>query len=205
MTLSFPWKFPYRRLHFVIKPRTKLSSTLLSVKLISVLVWPRLFGLLKLMARRSAKPRSNILKVHGQELELSNLEKLMYPKAGSTKGDVIAYYTRIAPYLLPHLKDVPVTLIRYPDGDTGEHFYEKDAPSFTPNWVKTFPVPRVGGGPPIHYMLINDLPTLVWSPTQLTWRFTRLSTTGVFPSYPDLVRQFDEKIRETRIVAHQKL
>jgi bifunctional non-homologous end joining protein LigD len=112
---------------------------------------------------KSATPKKGIVKVDGREVELSNLDKLMYPKAGFTKGHVIDYYARVGPTILPHLKDRPVTLKRYPDGIQGEHFYEKAAPSFTPRWVKTFPVPRVGGGPMINYILINDLPTLIWS------------------------------------------
>ncbi|HYO81159.1 MAG TPA: non-homologous end-joining DNA ligase, partial [Bryobacteraceae bacterium] len=72
-------------------------------------------------------------------------------------------YIRVSPWLLPHLKDRPVTMKRYPNGVGGEHFYEKDAPGFTPDWVQTFPVPRRAGGPDIRYILINDLPTLVWT------------------------------------------
>jgi bifunctional non-homologous end joining protein LigD len=87
----------------------------------------------------------------------------MYPETGFTKGQVIDYYTRVAPYLLPHLKDRPITLKRFPDGVAGEHFYEKDAPSFTPAWLNTFPIPRSGGNSMINYILVNDLPTLVWS------------------------------------------
>ena len=87
----------------------------------------------------------------------------MYPAVGFTKAQVIEYYVRIADFLLPHLKDRPVTLKRYPDGIGGQHFYEKDAPAHTPDWVKTFPVPRRMGGTDIRYVLINDLPTLVWS------------------------------------------
>jgi bifunctional non-homologous end joining protein LigD len=64
--------------------------------------------------------------------------------------------------MLPHLKDRPVTLIRYPDGVGGKHFYEKNAPAFTPDWVQTFPVPRRSGESPIRYILINDIATLVW-------------------------------------------
>jgi bifunctional non-homologous end joining protein LigD len=112
---------------------------------------------------KSGTPKKNIINVEGKNIELSNLHKLMYPKAGFTKGQVIDYYARLGATILPYLKDRPVTLKRYPDGVKGEHFYEKDAPSFTPKWVKTFPVPRVGGGPMINYILINDLPTLIWS------------------------------------------
>jgi bifunctional non-homologous end joining protein LigD len=103
------------------------------------------------------------LRIGNKELALSNLDKVMYPETGFTKGQVIDYYTRVAPHLLPHLKDRPITLKRFPNGVAGEHFYEKDAPSFTPAWVKTFPIPRSTGNSMIDYILINDLPTLVWS------------------------------------------
>jgi bifunctional non-homologous end joining protein LigD len=112
---------------------------------------------------KSATPKKSILNVEGREIELSNLDKVMYPKAGFTKGQVIEYYARVGPYILPHLKDRPVTLKRYPDGVKGEHFYEKNAPSFTPAWVKRFAIPSETRGTPINYILINDLPTLLWS------------------------------------------
>lgn len=102
------------------------------------------------------------LTVDGTRVAVSNLEKVLYPAAGFTKAQVIDYYIRAAEYLLPHLKDRPVTLKRYPDGVGGEHFYEKDAPSYTPEWVQTFPVPRRSGASDIRYILINDLRTLVW-------------------------------------------
>ena len=107
------------------------------------------------------------VKVGRRSVEISNLDKLMYPGHRFTKARVIDYYIRIAPYLLPHLKNRPVTMKRFPEGVFGEFFYEKDAPNFTPTWVKTFPVPRRGGSQTvgqtdIRYILINDLPTLVW-------------------------------------------
>jgi bifunctional non-homologous end joining protein LigD len=79
-----------------------------------------------------------------------------------SKAQVIDYYVQAASYLLPHLKHRPVTLKRYPDGVGGEFFYEKDAPSFTPDWVNTFSVPRRGCKGQIHYILVDDLPTLIW-------------------------------------------
>ena len=102
------------------------------------------------------------VQIGGHRISLSNLEKVFYPATGFTKGQVVDYYTRVAPFILPHLKDRPVTLQRYPDGIGGKFFYEKDAPAFTPKWLQTFPVPRRGGGSPIRYILINDLATLVW-------------------------------------------
>ena len=101
--------------------------------------------------------------VGGRRLVLSNLEKAMYPAGRFSKAQVIDYYIRISKYLLPHLKNRPVTLKRFPNGVRGEFFYEKDAAAFTPDWVETFPVPRKETrGPAIRYILINNLPTLVY-------------------------------------------
>ncbi|MBA2241773.1 MAG: hypothetical protein H0W04_02625, partial [Chthoniobacterales bacterium] len=71
--------------------------------------------------------------------------------------------TEIADVILPHLRDRPLTLKRYPEGITGEHFYEKNAPKHAPAWVKTFPVPRSEGGGAINYVLCNDRATLIWA------------------------------------------
>jgi bifunctional non-homologous end joining protein LigD len=113
------------------------------------------------MARQSAGKQT--LRIEGVDVPVSNLDKLLYPAAGVTKGNVIDYYIRVSQWLLPHLRDRPVTLKRYPDGVQGEHFYEKDAPSFTPEWVRTFPVPRRTGESDINYIIVNDVATLVWA------------------------------------------
>jgi bifunctional non-homologous end joining protein LigD len=102
------------------------------------------------------------LTVGRHSLKLSNVDKILYPAARFAKGQVIDYYIRVARYILPHLKNRPVTLKRYPDGVHGEFFYEKNAPAFTPSWVKRVSVARRLRGGTIHYILINDLPTLVW-------------------------------------------
>src|SRR5262245_37563874 len=96
-----------------------------------------------------------------RDVSVTNLEKVLYPEVGFTKLQVIEYYVKVGRFLLPHFKNRPVTLVRFPDGVSGKSFYEKQAPKFTPNWVKTFPVPRTEGGF-IDYILINDLPTLAW-------------------------------------------
>ena len=101
--------------------------------------------------------------VDGRTLKLSNLDKLMYPKAGFTKGDLIDYYVRIAAVLLPHLHDRPLTLKRYPDGVEGKHFYEKQCPSHRPDWVQTATVWSRHNKKNIDFCLVNDLPTLVWA------------------------------------------
>ena len=106
-------------------------------------------------------PKKTQVEVDGKRLELSNLEKVFYPKVGFTKAQVIDYYVRIAPALLPHLKNRPVSLKRYPDGVTGSYFFEKQAPSHRPQWVQTTPVESEDRR--IDYCMINDLPTLVWT------------------------------------------
>ena len=103
------------------------------------------------------------LVVEGKKLAVSNLNKVLYPKAGFTKGEVIDYYIRIAPVLLPHLQDRPLTMKRYPDGVEGEFFYEKNCPSHRPKWVKTAKVWSEGNQRIMDYCLANDLPTLVWA------------------------------------------
>lgn len=106
---------------------------------------------------------STDLEVDGKTLKVTNLDKVLFPKTGFTKGQLIDYYIRISPFLLPHLHGRPLTFKRFPDGVDGQHFYEKNAPSFTPRWVKTAKVWRVSGESQINYVLINDLPTLVWA------------------------------------------
>ena len=105
------------------------------------------------------------VQIEGHDLELSNLDKLMYPAAGFTKGEVVDYYTRIAPVLLPHLKDRALTRIRYPNGVDGAHFFEKNAPGGTPSWVRleTLPVPgSTKARETIDFVVVDELATLVW-------------------------------------------
>ncbi len=100
--------------------------------------------------------------VAGKRLTLSNLEKVLYPVAGFTKGQVIDYYTRVAPVLLPHLRGRPLTLKRYPDGVEGPHFYEKQCPSHRPDWVRTAAVWSRHNNRNIDFCIVDDLPTLVF-------------------------------------------
>ena len=108
-------------------------------------------------------PNKAELIVEDRKLAVSNLDKVLYPKVGFTKGHVIDYYIRIAPVLLPHLKDRPLTMKRYPDGVEGEFFYEKNCPSHRPKWVKTAQVWSAGNNRIMNYCLAQDLPTLVWA------------------------------------------
>jgi len=102
------------------------------------------------------------IEVQGRHLKLSNLEKVLYPAAGFTKKDVIDYYARIAPALLPHLTGRALTRKRYPDGVEGEPFFEKNAPMHKPDWVKTTPIWSGHGGRTVHYILADDMATLIW-------------------------------------------
>jgi bifunctional non-homologous end joining protein LigD len=102
------------------------------------------------------------VEVQGKQLKLSNLEKVLYPATGFTKQQVIDYYVRIAPAMVPHLAGRPLTRKRYPNGVDEEFFYEKNAPQHRPDWVKTAPIWSEGNRRTVHYILADDLPTLVW-------------------------------------------
>jgi bifunctional non-homologous end joining protein LigD len=112
------------------------------------------------MGGRLSKPE--VVEIEGKHLSLTNLDKVLYPATGFTKGQVIDYCARIAPVLLPHLKDHPLTLKRYPEGVDKEYFFEKNATKHRPDWVKTAPIWSEGNQRNVNYILANDLPTLVW-------------------------------------------
>ena len=101
--------------------------------------------------------------IRGKRLSLTNLDKVLYPKAGFTKAQVIDYYLRAAPAVLPHLRDRPLTLKRYPNGVEGEYFYEKNCPSHRPGWVKTAGIWSDQNQRVMQFCLAQDLPTLVWA------------------------------------------
>ena len=105
---------------------------------------------------------SPVVEIEGKELKLSNLDKVLYPAAAFTKGQVIDYYVRIAPVLLPHLRGKPLTMKRYPGGVNEEFFFEKNAPKHRPDWIKTAPIWSYGNKRNVNYILANDLATLVW-------------------------------------------
>src|SRR6184192_3888551 len=103
-----------------------------------------------------------IVEIEGKQLKLTNLDKVFYPSVGFTKGQVIDYYARIAPVLVPHLKNKPLTLKRYPNGVNEPPFFEKNATKHRPDWVKTVPIWSEGNNRDVNYILCNDLATLVW-------------------------------------------
>jgi len=103
------------------------------------------------------------VKIGRRRLGLSNLDKVLYPKSGFTKGDVIDYYVNMAPVILPHLKDRPLTLKRYPNGVEGSFFYEKQCPSHRPDWIKTAAIWSRHREKEIRFCVINSVEALAWT------------------------------------------
>ncbi|HEY1854433.1 MAG TPA: DNA ligase D [Solirubrobacterales bacterium] len=107
--------------------------------------------------------KKSVVTVGGRELALSNLGKVLYPKAGFSKGQVVDYYARVAEALLPHLRGRPLTMKRYPDGVEGPHFYEKRCPSHRPEWVQTARIWSESHNEDVDFCVVEDLPTLIWA------------------------------------------
>src|SRR5579859_3452876 len=106
---------------------------------------------------------TSTIEIQSRRLEVSNLDKVLYPADGFTKGQLIDYYVRIAPVLLPHLRGRPLTMKRYPNGVDGMFFYEKNCPTHRPEWVQTAPIWSEGNNRWMDYCLVQDVATLVWA------------------------------------------
>ncbi len=107
-----------------------------------------------------------LVDIEGRRLRMSHLDKVFYPDSAFTKGQVIDYYVRVAPVLLPHVKDRPLTLKRYPNGVEGKSFFEKNVSGHAPDWVRTVCIETPGssrGAESADFALVQDLPTLVWA------------------------------------------
>ncbi|WP_225823254.1 non-homologous end-joining DNA ligase [Streptomyces naphthomycinicus] len=109
-----------------------------------------------------------ITEVEGRRVALSNLEKVLYPETGFTKGELLHYYATTATALLPHLRDRAVSFLRYPDGPDGQLFFTKNVPPGTPEWVTTSEVPRSSADSPARMVVVQDLPSLVWAANLVT-------------------------------------
>lgn len=105
-----------------------------------------------------------ITRVEEREIKLTNIDKLMWPEDGLTKAHLVRYYYGIAPYLLPHIRNRPLVMKRYPDGIYGEAFYQKECPAYAPEWVETYAVAHARKV--INYIVCNDAATLVWLANQ---------------------------------------
>jgi bifunctional non-homologous end joining protein LigD len=127
------------------------------------------------------------VEVEGRTLELSNLDKVLYPAVGFTKGQVIDYYTRIAPAMLPHLRERPLTLKRYPNGVDGQFFYEKNCPRHRPDWVRTEAVWSRHNNANIDFCVVDDLPTLVWLAQLACLEFHTSMAYATDPKHPTMM------------------
>jgi len=108
-------------------------------------------------------PTSSSITIAETEVKLSNLNKIFYPQSGFTKAEMIDYYLRIAPVLLPHLSGRPLTLKRYPNGANRPFFYQKECPKPKPDWIHTVPIWSEGNGRYTNYCVVDDLPALIWA------------------------------------------
>ncbi len=126
------------------------------------------------------------VRVAGRELELSHLDRLLWPEDGLTKADLIAYLVQVAPHMLPHLRDRPLVCTRYPDGAAGAGFYQKDAPPGTPSWVRTWPY-RTREGRVIRFLLADEPATLAWLGQQAAIEIHPWLSTIRHPDRPDWV------------------
>ena len=132
------------------------------------------------------------VQVDGRTLTLTNLGKVLYPATGFTKAEVLAYYQQVAPALLPHIADRPLTLKRYPDGVEGEAFFAKHAPAHRPDWIRTVRVDSRSSrarGENVTYLVVDDLPSLIWvanlAGLELHAPMWRLPAAGVVPDGPE--------------------
>ena len=109
--------------------------------------------------------------VDGRRIELTHLDKVLYPETGFTKAQMLDYYSRISEVMIPHVKDRAVTLKRYPHGAGGEFFFEKACPNYRPTWMKTVGRYSESSEREVNYCVINDLASLIWLANQSTIEF----------------------------------
>ncbi|HEY8393268.1 MAG TPA: non-homologous end-joining DNA ligase [Thermaerobacter sp.] len=126
------------------------------------------------------------VRVAGRELEVSHLDKVLWPGDGLTKGDLIQYLLEVAPYMLPHLRGRPLVCTRYPDGAAAPGFYQKDAPAGTPPWVPTWPY-RSRDGHVVRFILVEEPATLAWLGQLAAIELHPWLSRVERPGYPDLL------------------
>jgi bifunctional non-homologous end joining protein LigD len=107
---------------------------------------------------------NGVVRVDGREIQISRPEKVLFPDDGITKGELIEYYARIAPWMLPHLHDRPLTLERYPNGIDTKRFFQKEVSSYFPSWIQRVTMEKVGGR--VTHVVCNDTATLVYLANQ---------------------------------------
>lgn len=128
---------------------------------------------------------SQMVRVEGREIELTNLEKLLWPDDDITKADYIHFVFMLSHLLLPQLKDRPLTVTRYPDGIDGQWFYQKDCPDYAPDWIETYPVISAEGDKVTRYIVPQEPATLVWLANQAAIEFHPWMSRVQSPDHPD--------------------
>lgn len=123
----------------------------------------------------------------GKEVAFTHLDRIYFPAIGYTKAEVLDYYLQIAPYLLPHIKDRPLTLERYPEGVQNGSFFQKNASSYFPHWLRTFPVERRDGKKIVHFPLVDDEADLLYLVNQGTITFHTQMSHTTDPDHPDVM------------------
>ena len=128
-------------------------------------------------------PKKEIItEIEGRKIKLSNLDKPLFPKLGIVKAELIQYYIKVAPFILPHLKNRPLTLIRYPDGVNKNRFYSKNKPGWTPTWIESIKLEAEDDNT---YVMANDMPSLVWMANLASLELHPMQTTALLPDQPD--------------------
>ena len=127
-------------------------------------------------------PETVNVQIEGVPLTLSNLDKVYFPESGITKGELIRYYTEMAPYILPHIQDSPFTMVRYPEGINGEHFYQKECPGQAPPWVTRYADPDSAKG--VTYAVCDHMATLVYLINLGCIEIHAWASTVAHPDYP---------------------
>ncbi len=141
------------------------------------------------MARKSpqASDSERVFRLGGKEVQLTHLDRLYYPQAGLTKGDILDYYLTVSPYLLPHLRGRPLTLERWPEGVEDGSFFQKDASPYFPPWLRTFPVERKDHQKVVHYPLADDAADLLYLVNLGTLTFHTQMARIDDPEHPDIM------------------
>lgn len=125
------------------------------------------------------------IEIGSRKIELSKLDKLLWPEDGISKGDLCSFYASMAPRLLPHLHGRPLTLTRFPEGIHRSMFYQKDTPGYAPDWLTTYPVVSSETGKQINYLLAEEPATLVWLANQAVIEIHPWMSPVSHPAYPD--------------------
>lgn len=130
---------------------------------------------------------SNTVSIEGRSFDLSRLDKVLWPQDGYTKGELINYYVEVAPYIIPHLQGRPMVFTRYPDGIDKQSFYQKNAPSSLPQWIKTYPYYSPDSGRDINFILVEESAALAWLANQACIEMHPWLSCASLVDYPDFI------------------